>query len=264
MIERSGVTTFQGNPLTLIGPALNAGSAAPEFVLTANDLSDLRSDAYRGKLLVLSVVPSLDTPVCATQTRTFNQRATGLGEDVVVLTVSMDCPSPERFCGAEGIRRVVTASDYKHRSFGPAYGADQELGLGAGRIRGRPRGKVTLQRAVPEVTQEITMPRRRSKRRSDPGFRDRGFAGSRGALSRQVACRGRAQSRGVSPRNDAIGCPRWRFGLGSRGPGSRSPGSRFGFGACVALGFRFALVGLRSRGPPLQVLKDFEELREAF
>jgi thiol peroxidase len=157
MIERSGVTTFQGKPLTLIGPALNAGRAAPEFVLTANDLSDLRSDAYRGKLLVLSVVPSLDTPVCATQTRTFNQRATGLGEDVVVLTVSMDLPFAQKpFCGAEGIQRVVTASDYKHRSFGPAYGVlIKELGLLARAVFVVDRaGKVTYSEYVPEVTQE--------------------------------------------------------------------------------------------------------------
>ena len=70
MTERSGVITFQGKPLTLIGPALKVGSEAPHFVLTANDLSDLRCDAYHGKVLVLSVVPSLDTPVCATHPST--------------------------------------------------------------------------------------------------------------------------------------------------------------------------------------------------
>ncbi len=157
MNERSGVITFQGKPLTLIGPALNIGSEAPHFVLTANDLSDLRCEAYHGKVLVLSVVPSLDTPVCAVQTRTFNQRATQLAKDVVVLTASMDLPfAQKRFCGAEGIERVVTASDYKHRSFGPAFGVlVKELGLLARAVFVLdPRGKVLHAEYVAEITHE--------------------------------------------------------------------------------------------------------------
>ncbi len=131
MIERSGAVKFKGQPMTLVGPALRVGSEAPHFTLTANDLSDLSSEKYAGKRLVLSVVPSLDTPVCATQTRTFNQRATQLADDVIVLTVSMDLPfAQKRFCAAEGLDRVVTASDYKYHSFGPAFGVlVKELGL---------------------------------------------------------------------------------------------------------------------------------------
>lgn len=157
MTERSGVITFKGNPLTLIGAALKAGSEAPHFTLTANDLSDLRCEAYHGKVLVISVVPSLDTPVCAMQTRTFNQRATQLSKDVIVLTVSMDLPfAQKRFCGAEGIERVVTASDYKHRTFGPTFGVlIKELGLLARAVFVLDRaGKVVHAEYVGEVTNE--------------------------------------------------------------------------------------------------------------
>jgi len=157
MTERNGEITFKGNPLTLIGPKLKVGSEAPHFTLTANDLSDLRCDAYHGKIVVLSVVPSLDTPVCAVQTRTFNQQATRLAKDVVVLTVSMDLPfAQKRFCGAEGIDRVVTASDYKYRTFGEAFGVlIKELGLLARAVFVLDRqGKVVHVEYVPEVTQE--------------------------------------------------------------------------------------------------------------
>ncbi len=157
MTERTGVTTFQGKPLTLIGPALAVGGDAPHFTLTANDLSDLRCETYHGKIMVLSVVPSLDTSVCATQTRTFNQRATQLSQEVVVLAVSMDLPfAQKRFCGAEGIDRVITASDYKHRSFGPAFGVlIKELGLLARAVFVIDRkGKLAHVEYVPEITTE--------------------------------------------------------------------------------------------------------------
>jgi len=157
MIERKGAVAFQGKPLTLVGPALEIGSEAPQFTLTANDLSDLRSDAFGGRVLVLSVVPSLDTPLCATQTRTFNQRATQLSERVAILTVSMDLPfAQKRFCGAEGLQRVITASDYKHRAFGPAFGVlIKELGLLARAVFVvDTRGKVVHVQYVPEITHE--------------------------------------------------------------------------------------------------------------
>lgn len=157
MTERSGVTAFQGKPLTLIGPAVKVGSEAPHFVLTANDLSDLPCEKYHGRVRVLSVVPSLDTPVCATQTRTFNKHATQLADDVVVLTISMDLPfAQKRFCGAEGLERVITASDYKHRVFGPAYGVHiKELGLLARAVFVLDRrNRVTYAEYVPEVTHE--------------------------------------------------------------------------------------------------------------
>lgn len=131
MSERPSAVTFKGNPFTLIGPEIKVGDTAPHFKLVGNDLGDIECSAYHGKVRVLSVAPSLDTPVCATQTRTFNQEATGLGDDVHIISVSLDLPfALARFCGAEGIDRVITGSDYKYRQFGEAYGVYlKELGL---------------------------------------------------------------------------------------------------------------------------------------
>jgi thiol peroxidase len=123
MKERKDVVTFQGNPLTLLGDAIKVGQKAPDFEVVANDLSPVKLSAYAGKTVVISVVPSLDTPVCDTQTRTFNKNATTLGENVVVLTLSVDLPfAQSRWCGAAGVDRVTTLSDHKDLSFGTAYG----------------------------------------------------------------------------------------------------------------------------------------------
>jgi thiol peroxidase len=131
MTERANAATFKGKPLTLVGPEIKVGDQAPHFKLVGNDLSDVDCSSFHGKVRVLSVAPSLDTPVCAAQTRRFNQEAVDLSGDVVILSVSLDLPfALSRFCGAEGIERVLTASDYKYRSFGEAYGVYiRELGL---------------------------------------------------------------------------------------------------------------------------------------
>ncbi len=131
MTERANAATFKGKPLTLVGAELKVGDQAPDFKLVGKDLSDVESGSFRGKARVLSVAPSLDTPVCAAQTRTFNKEAADLSDDVVILSVSLDLPfALARFCGAEGIERVITASDYKYRTFGEAYGVYiAELGL---------------------------------------------------------------------------------------------------------------------------------------
>jgi thioredoxin-dependent peroxiredoxin len=157
MSERKGAITFKGNPMTLIGAEVKPGTAAPIFKVTGNDLSDVSLKSFEGKVVVVSVVPSLDTPVCAVQTRTFNQKATGLGADVVVLTVSLDLPfAQKRFCGAEGIDRVITASDYKYHSFGEQFGVlIKELGLLTRAVFVIDRqGKVKYAQYVPEVTKE--------------------------------------------------------------------------------------------------------------
>jgi thiol peroxidase len=157
MTERRGGVTFKGQPMTLIGNQLNAGGEARPFTLTGNDLADVTYKTYQGKVLVISVVPSLDTPVCAMQTRTFNSKATGLAKDVVILTVSMDLPfAQKRFCGAEGIERVVTASDYKYHTFGETYGVlIKELGLLTRAVFVIDRkGKVVHAEYVPEMTNE--------------------------------------------------------------------------------------------------------------
>jgi thiol peroxidase len=123
MKERTNEVTFQGNPLTLLGDAIEVGQKAPDFEVVANNLTPIKLADYAGKTLVISVVPSLDTPVCDTQTRTFNEKATDLADDVVVLTLSVDLPFAQaRWCGAAGVDRVITLSDYKDLSFGSAYG----------------------------------------------------------------------------------------------------------------------------------------------
>ncbi|AOY57383.1 MULTISPECIES: thiol peroxidase [Desulfococcus] len=123
MEERSGIVTMKGNPVTLLGREIKAGDPAPDVELTATDLSSVKLSAYRGKVCVISSVPSLDTPVCDMETRRFNTEAAALGEDVAMLTVSMDLPfAQSRWCGAAGVDRVVTLSDHRTAEFGLAYG----------------------------------------------------------------------------------------------------------------------------------------------
>lgn len=120
--ERTGYT-LKGNPLTLIGPELKPGDQAPDFKLNKDLLTEATLNDYAGKIKLISVVPSLDTGVCDAQTRRFNEEAAKLGDQVVVLTVSVDLPFAQaRWCGAAGVDRVVTLSDYKTRSFGQDYG----------------------------------------------------------------------------------------------------------------------------------------------
>lgn len=115
--------TFKGNPITLVGPELKPGDSAPDFILSKNLLEESSLKDYEGKIKLISVVPSLDTGVCDAQTRRFNQEGHNLGDDVVILTVSADLPfAQERWCGAAGIDRVITLSDYKSNSFAKAYG----------------------------------------------------------------------------------------------------------------------------------------------
>jgi thiol peroxidase len=123
MNERKGIITFQGNPLTLIGPELKIGDKAPDFVLLDGELKEFRLKDFDGKTKVISVTPSLDTPVCDMQARRFNQEASRLREDIVVVNVSMDLPfAISRFCTAAGIERVKAFSDHRDASFGNAYG----------------------------------------------------------------------------------------------------------------------------------------------
>ena len=124
MEERSGVVTMKGNPLTLLGGEIKVGDKAPDFVVVDNDLQPVRFSSYSGKIVVISAVPSLDTPVCDMETRRFNDEAGRLSDDVVILTISMDLPfAQKRWCGAAGVDRVITLSDYRDAEFGKAYGA---------------------------------------------------------------------------------------------------------------------------------------------
>ncbi|ABB30429.1 Redoxin domain protein [Geobacter metallireducens RCH3] len=123
MQERPGIITFKGNPMTLLGPALAVGDKAPAFIAVDTGLAPVSLADFAGKVKIISAVPSLDTPVCDTETRRFNQEAATLPDNVVLLTVSMDLPfAQKRWCGAAGIDRVKTLSDYRDRSFGLAYG----------------------------------------------------------------------------------------------------------------------------------------------
>jgi thiol peroxidase len=123
MEERKGEVTVQGNPVTLIGPKLEIGQIAPDFSLIDNDMKPITREQFKGKILVLLSVPSLDTPVCDLEVRKFNKEAANLDEDVTVLVVSMDLPfAQKRWCGAAGVARVITASDHRDASFGKAYG----------------------------------------------------------------------------------------------------------------------------------------------
>jgi len=121
--ERTGIITFKGNPMTLIGPELKVGDTAPDFSVVDNGLAPITLASSAGKVRIISAVPSLDTPVCDTETRRFNQEAANLPGEVVVLTISQDLPfAQKRWCGAAGIDRVTTLSDYRTRSFGKNYG----------------------------------------------------------------------------------------------------------------------------------------------
>jgi thiol peroxidase len=130
MAEYPGAVTVKGNPKTLIGEQVAVGKAAPNFTLRKQDLSELKLSDLKGKVAVLVTVPSLDTPVCDTEVRRFNKEAAGLG-DIQIVVVSVDLPmAQKRWCGAAGVDKVVTASDYYDLSFGPAYGLRiKELGL---------------------------------------------------------------------------------------------------------------------------------------
>jgi thioredoxin-dependent peroxiredoxin len=123
MTERPGAVTFQGQPLTLVGEMPQVRQKAPDFVTVSNDLSEACLADSFGKIRILSSVPSLDTPVCDAQTRRFNQEAAALGDDVAILTLSMDLPFAQaRWCGAAGVQAVQTLSDHRDASFGRAYG----------------------------------------------------------------------------------------------------------------------------------------------
>lgn len=154
---RTGLVSLKGKPLTLEGAGVKVGDTAPDATAVANDMSDRRISEYRGKTVILSTVPSLETAVCDKETRTFNERASAMGPNVVVITVSMDLPmTQKKWCGAAGIDRVVTLSDYKYRQVGSAYGLRiQQTGLLARAVTViGPDGVVRYQQIVPELASE--------------------------------------------------------------------------------------------------------------
>jgi thiol peroxidase len=123
MNERTDVVKMQGNPLTLVGNEVKVGDNAPDFTVLDENLQPVKLSSFRGKTVILTSVPSLDTAVCDTETRRFNQEAANLGDNIEVVTVSMDLPfAQKRWCGAAGIDRVKVYSDYRDADFGKAYG----------------------------------------------------------------------------------------------------------------------------------------------
>lgn len=154
-MERHGAVTFLGNPLTLIGNPLKPGDQAPDATLIKQDLNPIHLRDYFGKVLLISVVPSLDTGVCSAQTKRFNQEASQLPESVRVLTVSMDLPfAQKRFCGAENIDKIEVLSDHRDASFGQAYGTlVKELRLNSRAVFVvDPQGIIRYAEYVPEIT----------------------------------------------------------------------------------------------------------------
>ena len=123
MEEYTDIITMKGNPMTLVGKKLNEGDPAPDVVLLDNTLSPVTLSSYKGKVCILTSVPSLDTPVCDMEIRRFNQAAGNMGDDVKILTISMDLPfAQKRWCGAAGVDKVQTLSDHSTASFGTSYG----------------------------------------------------------------------------------------------------------------------------------------------
>ena len=158
-MARTGVVTFMGGPLTLAGEELHVGQQAPDFVLHyfEEGMQTITLADLEGKPSIISVVPSLDTPVCAVQTRRFNEELAGLGDRVHALTVSCDLPfAIARFCGEEGIANMRTGSDYQDRRFGEDWGMMiEELKILTRAVFVLDAsGKVVYSQVVPEVTDE--------------------------------------------------------------------------------------------------------------
>ncbi|WP_445396706.1 thiol peroxidase [Zobellella sp. An-6] len=151
--------TFQGNPVAVSGQFPQAGQAAPDFILTGADLTDLRLSDFKGQKLLLNIFPSIDTGVCAASVRKFNEKAATLA-NTKVLCVSMDLPfAASRFCAAEGIENVQVASAFRHPEFLKAYG----VALSDGALRGLSaravvcideQGQVVYGERVAELTDE--------------------------------------------------------------------------------------------------------------
>lgn len=157
MKQTLGVAHVAKNPLTLLGTPAVVGQVAPDFTVTNGTLAEVKLSDFKGKTVILSVFPSIDTGVCATQARTFNKRAADLSKDTVVLCISKDLPfALSRFCGAEGINNVLTLSDYKESEFGTKYGfliAENRL-LYRGIVVINPAGKITYVQYVDDMTHE--------------------------------------------------------------------------------------------------------------
>ncbi|GAB4434940.1 MAG: thiol peroxidase [Anaerolineae bacterium] len=157
MAERTGLVTRGGNPVTLLGNDLKVGDPAPDFALVGADMSLVKLSDYRGKVVIVAAVPSLETVVCSNETVRFEEEAESLGDDVAIITVSMDLPyAMKRWATENAIEHVVLASDHQAAAFGEAYGvlrADMRLLARAVYVIDR-QGVVRYIQIVPEIGQE--------------------------------------------------------------------------------------------------------------
>ena len=157
METRTNLVTGRGNPLTLEGAGVKVGQQAPNFRATTTEMKDVSLSDYRGKTVILTSYPSIDTSVCANQVRSFNQRAAALGDNTVILAISLDLPfAQKRWCAAEGVENVIPLSDYKFNEFGKAFGLRiRENGLLArATYIIDPQGVIKYEEIVPEITSE--------------------------------------------------------------------------------------------------------------
>jgi thiol peroxidase len=122
--ERKGAVTMRGNPMTLVGPEIKVGQKAPNFNVVGKGMQPATLDQFKGKVKVITTIPSIDTPVCDAETRRFNEEASKLPGGIEILSVSMDLPFAQaRWCGAAGVDKVTTLSDWRSANFGTSYGA---------------------------------------------------------------------------------------------------------------------------------------------
>lgn len=150
--------TFGGDKVTLLGKQVEVGEKAPAFKATKNDLSEFNSEDLKGKVVVYSIAPSLDTSVCAIQAKKFNHDALEQSDDVVIVTITEDLPFAQaRFCANEDIENLEMVSDYKEREFGEKYGflIDELKLLARGVVVVDKEGTISYVEYVPEVTNEV-------------------------------------------------------------------------------------------------------------
>lgn len=152
-------TAFKGTPVHTCGKLPQVGSIAPRFTLTRGDLTELRSEELKGRRIVLNIFPSLDTAVCATSVRKFNQLAASL-DNTTVVAVSKDLPfAQSRFCTTEGIENLIAASAFRSPEFGKEYGVEMTDGplaclLARAVVVIDETGRVIYEELVPEITHE--------------------------------------------------------------------------------------------------------------
>jgi thioredoxin-dependent peroxiredoxin len=157
METRTNITSSRGKPLTLEGRGVEVGQPAPDFTAVDTSVQERRLSEFRGKTVVLTTFPSIDTSLCAVQVRSFNQRAADLPGEIVVIAMSMDLPfAQRRWCGAEGVERVIPLSDYKHHDFARNWGLRmRESGLLARATYViDPQGIIRYEEIVPDTSQE--------------------------------------------------------------------------------------------------------------